>query len=106
MILVAVSFLFTALGLYSKNSLLRIIAGSSFIFLGLMLLISGVEVQTGVNEVIDISSNVTQISNSTAVFTTYNDYFISGISMLFIIVGMFIFISTAWAIYQDRQEWD
>lgn len=106
MILVAVSFLFTALGLYSKNSLLRIIAGSSFIFLGLMLLISGVEVQTGINEVIDISSNTTQISNSTAVFTTYNDYFISGVSMLFVIVGMFIFISTAWAIYQDRQEWD
>jgi hypothetical protein len=75
---------------------MKIIAGTSFLFLGLMMIISGVDIQTGTNIVTDMSSNVTQISNQTSVFTNQKDIYTNGFSLLFIIIGLFLFLSSAW----------
>ncbi len=95
-LLALLTLVVTVIAIITKNVFFKVASGSMFIILGLLILINGVDVQTGVNTVCtSVLDNATcEIANETAVFDNTNDLYTQGFGLISIFIGLFVFLSS------------
>jgi len=90
-------FFFSALSIAANSKILAVFAGSAFVFLGLILIVQGVDVVSGQRKICN-QINITSTNESICVdysieneYTTIKNVFTNALGLLFIVLSIVFF---------------
>ena len=85
---------FTFLALYADNHAFRVIGGSLFLFIGLLLVVQGIDIQSGVDITSVITDNTT-VTNEAYTYDTVKDIYTNVFGFIILLIGLYLLLSIA-----------
>lgn len=89
----AIASVFTIISLYTQNYAFRTIGGVMFLFLGMMLLFYGIDVQSGTDIASVIANNTTTLTSEVATYTTVSDMYTGLFGTVLLLTGLYLMLS-------------